>query len=110
MTSRSNQFIFFISLFLGLNACSVPFNNSNMETEQKTVVEKCGKDVINQYLNEGWNIKEQNTKQVNCAWKTEQATKGCNVDLDKGCRVKTPIVGEEIEYLIERPFDSIENQ
>ncbi len=72
-------------------------------TEQKTVFIKCGVGDIDNYLKDGWEIVSSQTKEVTCTWKTKRARRGCNLKLDKGCRIRIPDkVGEETQYSLEK--------
>ena len=74
---------------------------------QKQVSISCGKGDIKQYRDKGWKIITKSTKEITCKWKTKRAKPGCNLDLDKGCKIVVPDKkGKEVIYLIEREVDS----
>lgn len=63
----------------------------------------CGEDEISGFLNDGWIIVEEYTEEKVCTWKSFPATKDCNMDKDKGCKITTPDkVGEEKVYILEK--------
>tara|TARA_Y100001968_G_C19405648_1_gene743482 strand:- start:34 stop:375 length:342 start_codon:yes stop_codon:yes gene_type:complete len=73
------------------------------ETETITVNISCNTENIDNYLNDGWKIINQNEIKTTCSWKSVKSSKGCDIDLDKGCRITVPDkTGTEIEYLLER--------
>ena len=63
----------------------------------------CGEDGISEFLNDGWIISEEYTKEKICTWKSFPATKDCDMEKDKGCKITTPDkIGEEKVYLLEK--------
>ena len=63
----------------------------------------CGEDEISGFLNDGWIIVEEYTEEKVCTWKSFPATKDCNMEKDKGCKITTPDkVGEEKVYILEK--------
>ena len=63
----------------------------------------CGEDGISEYLNDGWIITEEYTEEKICTWKSFPATKDCDMEKDKGCKITTPDkIGEEKVYLLEK--------
>tara|TARA_S200000501_G_scaffold372577_1_gene417857 strand:+ start:175 stop:525 length:351 start_codon:yes stop_codon:yes gene_type:complete len=63
----------------------------------------CGEDGVSEFLNDGWVIVEEYTEEKICTWKSIPATKDCNMDKDKGCKITIPDrVGEEKVYLLEK--------
>jgi len=63
----------------------------------------CGEDGISEYLNDGWIISKEYTEEKICTWKSIPATKDCDMEKDKGCKITTPDkIGEEKVYLLEK--------
>ena len=63
----------------------------------------CGEDGISEFLNDGWIIIEEYSKEKICTWKSVSATKDCNMEKDKGCKITIPDeIGQEKIYLLER--------
>ena len=100
-----------------LNSCKTSFNekipvkNSEPQKIDKVDIEKssmeirvsCGEGGISEYLNNGWVIVEQYSEEKICTWKTTPATKDCDMEKDKGCKITAPDkIGEEKVYLIEK--------
>ena len=64
----------------------------------------CGEDSnLEQYINDGWTIKQEYSEEKVCSWKTVAASKDCDLEKDKGCKIVKPDkVGEEKVYLLEK--------
>ena len=76
-------------------------------TENKNSIEivvSCGDDGnLEKYINEGWTIKKEYAEKKVCSWKTVAASKDCNLEKDKGCKIVKPDrVGEEKIFLLEK--------
>ena len=114
---RKKQFslIFLISVLL--SSCNTSTNreypinnlednvNKNTSSEKKRMEIKfsCGKDGISEYLEEGWIILKEDTQEKICTWKSVPATKDCDMEKDKGCKITKPNkIGEEKIYLLEK--------
>ena len=79
--------------------------NANTDSEMKRMEIKfsCGDDGISEYLNDGWIILKEDSQEKICTWKSIPATKDCDMEKDKGCKITTPDkIGEEIIYLLEK--------
>ena len=107
--------IILIPIFL--SSCSTPINKgnptknleknineiSNSEKKRMEVKFSCGDDGISEYLDDGWNILEEDSKEKICTWKSVPATKDCNMEKDKGCKITQPDkIGKEKIYLLEK--------
>ena len=80
-------------------------NNLNINSEKKRMEIKfsCGNNGIKEYLNDGWIILKEDSQEKICTWKSIPATKECNMEKDKGCKITTPDkIGEETIYLLEK--------
>ena len=80
-------------------------NNMNINSEKKRMEIKfyCGNDGIKEYLNDGWIILKEDSQEKICTWKSIPATKDCNMEKDKGCKITKPDkIGEETIYLLEK--------
>ena len=102
--------IFLISCQTSINKEN-PINNSgknidenpNSEKERMEIKFSCGEDGISEYLDDGWNILKEDSQEKICTWKSVPATKDCNMEKDKGCKITKPDkIGEEKIYLLER--------
>ena len=68
------------------------------------IIVSCGEDSnLEKYINDGWNIKKEYSEEKVCSWKTIAASKDCNLEKDKGCKIVQPDkIGEEKIYLLEK--------
>ena len=111
------QFGQIILIVIFLSSCTksinkdVPIENSKKNINEKSNTEKkrmeikfsCEEDGISEYLDDGWNILRENSQEKICTWKSVPATKDCNMEKDKGCKITTPDrMGEEKIYLLEK--------
>ena len=107
--------ILLITVFL--SSCSTSINKENQiknleknineisSSEKKRIEIKfsCGEDGISEYLDDGWNILKEDSQEKICTWKSVPATKDCNMEKDKGCKITQPDkIGEEKIYLLEK--------
>ena len=76
---------------------------SNTEKKRMEIKFSCEEDGISEYLDDGWNILRENSQEKICTWKSVPATKDCNMEKDKGCKITKPDkIGEEKIYLLEK--------
>ena len=74
-----------------------------IEKSKMEVRYSCGEDDISEFLKDGWIIAEEYTEEKICTWKSFPATKDCDMEKDKGCKITTPDkIGEEKVYLLEK--------
>ena len=77
--------------------------NENLKTKKMEVRFSCGEKGLSEYLDDGWKIIKEDSQEKICTWKSVPATKDCNMDKDKGCKITMPDkVGEEKIYLLEK--------
>ena len=75
----------------------------NSEKRRMEIKFSCGEDRISEYLDDGWNILKEESQEKICTWKSVPATKDCNMEKDKGCKITKPDkIGEEKIYLLEK--------
>ena len=75
----------------------------NSEKERMEVSFSCGEDRISEYLDDGWIILKEYSQEKICTWKSVPATKDCDMEKDKGCKITTPDkLGQEKTYLLEK--------
>ena len=114
---RINYFLkVFLFLFF-LTACRTSINEDapttnlegninesiNQEKKRMEIKFSCGEDGISEYLDDGWNILKEESQEKICPWKSVPATKDCNMEKDKGCKITKPDkIGEEKIYLLEK--------
>ena len=79
------------------------FENKNLEKERMELKISCGDNEISKYLDDGWIILKEDTQEKICTWKSVPATKDCDMEKDKGCKLTKPDkIGEEKIYLLEK--------
>tara|TARA_S200000501_G_C20490691_1_gene598090 strand:+ start:178 stop:528 length:351 start_codon:yes stop_codon:yes gene_type:complete len=102
--------IFLTSCKKNVNNDELILDSENLKSEQliktKNKMEvrfSCGEDGIAEFLNNGWVIVEEYTEEKICTWKSFPATKECDMEKDKGCKITTPDkIGKEKVYLLEK--------
>ena len=78
-------------------------NNDEIKKSKIEVRVSCGEGRIEDYLSDGWIIVEEYSEEKICTWKSFPASKDCDMEKDKGCKITKPDkVGEEKVYLLER--------
>ena len=94
-----------------INNNKSPLKNTEEIQKEKINTEKtkleirisCGEGGISEYLSDGWIILEEYTEEKICTWKSTPATKDCDMEKDKGCKITKPDkIGEEKIYLLEK--------
>ena len=111
------QFLQIIIIAIFLSSCSSSINKENQrknleknineisssEKKRMEIKFSCGEDGIAEYLDDGWNILKEDSQEKICTWKSVPATKDCNMEKDKGCKITKPDkIGEEKTYLLEK--------
>ena len=111
------QFLQIILIAVFLSSCRTSINkenqrkifeikiNDNSSSDKKRMEIKfsCGEDGISEYLDDGWSILKEDSQEKICTWKSVPATKDCNMEKDKGCKITKPDkIGTEKIYLIEK--------
>ena len=114
---RIKHFSQIILIGILLSSCNTsinkeyPINNLEENVNQNTSSEKkrmeikfsCGDDGISEYLNDGWIILKEDSQEKICTWKSIPATKDCDMEKDKGCKITKPDkIGEEKIYILEK--------
>ena len=76
---------------------------NNSEKKRMEIKFSCGEDGISEYLDNGWTILKEDYREKICTWKSVPATKDCDMEKDKGCKITKPDkIGEEKIYLLEK--------
>ena len=107
------QFLQVILIAIFISSCKtainedypIPNSEENINSEKKRMEIKfsCGEDGISEYLDDGWIILKEDSLEKICTWKSVPATKDCNMEKDKGCKITQPDkIGEEKIYLLEK--------
>jgi len=75
----------------------------NSEKKRIEIKFSCGDDGISEYLDDGWIILKEDSQEKICTWRSFPATKDCDMEKDKGCKLTKPDkIGEEKIYLLEK--------
>ena len=101
---RYKKLTYIIIIFFLIGGCKAP---KKIITESENSIEitiSCGEDNnLEKYISEGWNIKKEYSEEKVCSWKTIAASKDCDLEKDKGCKIVKPDkIGEEKIYLLEK--------
>ena len=114
---KIKQFLQILLIIVFLSSCKSSINkesqrdnfedniieNNNPEKKRMEIKFSCGEDGISEYLDDGWNILKEDSQEKICTWKSVPATKDCNMEKDKGCKITKPDrIGEEKIYLLEK--------
>ena len=114
---RIKQFSKIILIAIFISSCKTSINrddtiinpeeniNTNTTTEKIKMEIKfsCGENGISEYLDDGWIILKEDSQEKICTWKSVPATKDCDMEKDKGCKITKPDkIGEEKIYLLEK--------
>jgi len=114
---RINQFSQILLIAIFLSSCKSSNNkvnpvinsgeniNENIISEKKRMEIKfsCEEGSVSEYLDDGWIILKEDSKEKICTWKSVPATKDCDMEKDKGCKITTPDkIGEEKIYILEK--------
>ncbi len=111
------KFLQIILIAIFLSSCRTSINKENqrknleknineISSSEKRRMEirfSCEEDGISKYLDDGWNILKEDSQEKICTWKSVPATKDCNMEKDKGCKITKPDrIGKEKIYLLEK--------
>ena len=79
-------------------------NESNNSKKKRMEIKfSCDEDGISEFLENGWIIIKEDSQEKICTWKSVPATKDCDMEKDKGCKITKPDkIGEEKIYLLEK--------
>ena len=111
------QFLQIILIAVFLSSCRTSINKENQrknlennineisssEKKRMEIKFSCEDDGISEYLDDGWKILKEDSQEKICTWKSVPATKDCNMEKDKGCKITKPDrIGKEKIYLLEK--------
>ena len=95
---------FVCMIFFLISGCKIPEKKITENENSMEIIISCGEDSkLEQYINDGWKIKKEYSEEKVCSWKTIAASKDCDLEKDKGCKIVKPDkIGEEKIYLLEK--------
>ena len=114
---KIKQFSQFFFIIIFLSSCSSSINkgsptnnledninaNGNSDKKRMEIKFSCGDDGISEYIKNGWVILKEDSQEKICTWKSVPASKDCDMEKDKGCKlIKPDLIGEEKIYLLEK--------
>ena len=78
-------------------------DNVKKEKSKMEIRISCGDGDISEFINEGWIITKEYSEEKICTWASFPASKDCDMEKDKGCKITKPDkIGEEKVYFLER--------
>ena len=107
--------IFFILIIL--SSCTGEFNLNKTNKKNNLLINpnkinnrdkleitiSCDEGNIENYLKDGWKVKNKKSKEKVCSWKSIPANNTCDIEKDKGCKIIKPdSFGTETIYLLEK--------
>ena len=100
----NKRFTYIFIIFFLIGGCKAQENKVTENEYSIEIIVSCGEDSnLEKYINEGWTIKQEYSEEKICSWKTIAASKDCNLEKDKGCKIVKPDkMGEEKIYLLEK--------
>ena len=114
---RIKQFSQIILVTIFLSSCKTSINkeypiinpegnineSNNSEKKRMEIKFSCVEDGISEFLDNGWVILKEDSQEKICSWKSVPASKDCDMEKDKGCKITKPDkIGEEKIYLLEK--------
>ena len=86
-----------------INSEETIIEKANSKKKRMEIKFSCGKDDISEYLDDGWIILKEDSQEKICTWQSVPATKDCDMEKDKGCKITKPDkIGEEKIYILEK--------
>ena len=109
-------------IIIYLTSCKISVNNEELiknsddpKSKQINSVKSkmelkysCGEDGISEFISDGWIIVEEYSEEKICTWKSFPATKDCDMEKDKGCKITKPDkIGKEKIYILEKQLKTM---
>ena len=100
----NKRLTYIVIIFFLIGGCKAPKDEVTENENSIEIIVSCGEDSnLERYINEGWVIKKEYSEEKICSWKTVAASKDCDLEKDKGCKIVQPDkIGEERFYLLEK--------
>ena len=101
---KFKRLTYILIIFFLIGGCKTPEKKVTENENSIEIIISCDEDNnLEKYINEGWNIKKEYSEEKVCSWKTIAASKDCDLEKDKGCKLVQPDkIGEEKIYLLEK--------
>ena len=101
---KYNKLSYFFMIVFLISGCKTSEKTINDNQNSIEIITSCGENSnLEQYINDGWKIKKEYSEEKVCSWKTIAASKDCDLEKDKGCKLVQPDeIGEEKIYLLEK--------
>jgi len=101
---KYQNFTFIFMIFVLISSCKTSEEKITENENSIEIIISCGEDSnLEEYINDGWIIKKEYSEEKVCSWKTIAATKNCDLEKDKGCKIIKPDkIGEEKIFLLEK--------
>ena len=98
------KFIYLFIIIFFISGCKTLDNKEFESKNSLEITVSCGEDNdLEKYLSEGWKIAKEYSEEKICSWKSVAASKDCDIEKDKGCKVIKPDkIGEERVYLLQK--------
>ena len=94
---KYKKFIYIVLIFFLIGGCKTSEKKVDETENSIEIIVSCGEDSnLESYIKEGWTIKQEYSEEKVCSWKTVAASKNCDLERDKGCKIVEPDeIGEE---------------
>ena len=101
---KIKKLTYILMIFFLIGGCKTSEKTINENENTIEIIISCDEDNnLEKYINDGWNIKKEYSEEKVCSWKTIPASKDCDIEKDKGCKIVQPDkIGEERIYLLEK--------
>ena len=88
---KFKRLTYILIIFFLIGGCKTPEKKVTESENSIEIIISCGEDNnLEKYINEGWNIKKEYSEEKVCSWKTIAASKDCDLEKDKGCKIVKP--------------------
>ena len=101
---KYKRLTYIFMIFFLVSGCKIAEQKVTEKENSIEIIISCGEDSnLEEYISDGWNIKKEYAEEKVCSWKTIAASKDCDIEKDKGCKIVQPDeIGEERIYLLEK--------
>ena len=102
--NKYKKLTYIFMIFFLIGGCTTTEKKVTENENSIEIIISCEEDSnLEQYLNDGWKIQKEYSEEKVCSWKTIAASKDCDLEKDKGCKLVRPDkIGKETIYLLEK--------